>query len=301
MANKKRVLITGVSGLLGSNLGFRWKDQYDVLGTFNTHPVHLQGIQTRRVDLLSDDAMHQVVNDFKPDIVVHGAALANIDACQDNKELALSMNAHMVTGVVNALSRSHAKLIFISTDSVYGGDQGNHTEEEKVNPIHYYAHTKYLGELEALRYPDALVVRTAFFGWNIQDKLSFAQQIVSKLSNHQQVKGFRDVETSMIYTFDLADLLDKAIQKDLKGIYNVGCRMSQTKYDFAVLLAKEFNLSISLIEPISVDDFDFKASRGKNQGMSVAKLSEILKEEILTLEQSVKNYSDDFKRKIPQF
>ena len=301
MADKKRILITGISGLLGSNLGFCWKDRYDLLGTYHTHPVHLQGVQTRKVDILSGGEIIDVVRDFRPDVVIHCAALADIDACQENKDLAQQMNVQMTSCVVNALQNIQPKLVYISSDAFYDGSRGMHSEVEKIDPVNYYSLTKYLGELEALKYPGTLIARTAFFGWNIQNKMSFAQQVISKLSNHESIKGFTDVWTSMLYTFDLAALLIKAIEKDLKGVYNFGTSDSMTKYQFAVSLALEFGLNASLIEPVSIDQFNFKAMRSKNLGMNMSKLSLNLDGYGPSLQESIKHFHEDFKHKIPVF
>ncbi len=289
MPRRKRLLITGISGLLGSALGSYWKDRCEVLGLFNTRPIELPGVTTRQADLLSGQGFRRPVEDFRPDIVVHCAALANVDSCEVDKDLARQMNVDMVSCVVEVMAKSPAKPVHISTDAVYDGATGNHSETEGINPANWYGHTKYLGELKALKYPGALIVRTAFFGHKVHGR-SFAQEIVHKLSQKQRVNGFTDIFTSIIYTFDLAYLMEKALEKDLKGIYNFGCCSGLCKYDFAVAVARAFGLDPSLIDRAKCDDSGLKARRGKDLSLNVGKLSRDLNEQIISMDESIKHF-----------
>lgn len=291
--DKKRVLITGVSGLLGNNLAALWKDHCEILGIFNSHPLGIAGVRTQGLDLLSGGQLRQVIKDFRPQVVLHTAALADVEACEGQRERALQMNCGMVTCVVDALAHSGAKLVHISTDAFYNGDRkGPHTEEEPIDSANYYGYTKYLGELEALKYPDALVVRTAFFGRNVQAKQSFIEQIIAKLAQGQRIKGFTNSITSMIHIPDLADLIYKAIEKNLKGVYNFGCGTSMSKHDFAVRVAGLYGLDASLIDPMKIEDFPFKAPRAKDLSLNVSKLAGHLGQRIVSLEESVRHFKE---------
>ena len=121
-----------------------------------------------------------------------------------------------------------------------------------------YGLSKYMGELEVLKKSETLIMRTNIFGWNIQEKYSIAEWILNELSNKKQIKGFRDAYFSSIYNFDLAEILDIAIDQDLTGLFNCGSSTSVSKYEFALQIADRFKLDKDLIHPISIDDFDFK-------------------------------------------
>ena len=91
------------------------------------------------------------------------------------------------------------------------------SEIQEINPQHYYGQTKLEGEYEALKNINALVLRTNIYGWNIQDKQSLGEWILSQLERRQTINGFVDAYFSSIYTFEFAKILDIAIKKNIRG------------------------------------------------------------------------------------
>lgn len=291
---KKKVLITGVSGLLGSNLAFAYKDKYEVAGVCNQHKVKMEGIKIAYMDLLDQGRFKTLADQFNPDIIIHSAALSNVDKCEEDKTLADRMNIAVTENIVKSLADTTPYLIYISTDAVYDGIKGNFSEDE-ANPINHYAKTKLLGEKEALRYKNTMVARTNFFGWNIQDKLSLSEWVLHSLSSKKNIKGFRDVNFSAIYTFYLADMLEKVFENKLHGIYNLGSSDSMSKYDFAVRIAKTFKLDKDLIKEVSVDESGLPVRRSKNMGMNVKKIEKAINVDMPAMELSIAAFYRDYK------
>ncbi|MFA5903079.1 MAG: UDP-4-amino-4,6-dideoxy-N-acetyl-beta-L-altrosamine transaminase [Desulfobacula sp.] len=296
---KKRILITGVSGLLGNNLAYYFKDRFNVLGLYKTHPVEINGIVTRQVDILSKDSIKCVIGEFRPDIIIHCASLTDIEYSELNKESADLINVSGTRNIVSVVA-DNTKIVYISSDSVYDGIKGNFVETDMVDPQNYYGLSKYNGELEALKKRKSLVLRTNIFGWNIQEKNSIAEWIMHELDMNHEINGFRDVYFSSIYTFDLAKILEKAIEQDLAGIYNCGSRDSISKYEFALLIAQFFCLNQNLVKPISIDHFSFKAKRGKNLSLNVDKLSTALNLTLPSINESLLSFYNDFKNSLQQ-
>lgn len=295
--NKKRVLITGVSGLLGSSLSLYWKQKFDILGVYNSHPVDIDGIITRQADLLEPESLARVINDFSADIVVHCAALADIDACQVNRQAAMEANAMATGNLAGIIKGRDIKLVHISTDAVYDGQRSDYIEEDPVNPVNIYGETKLLAETYALTVPRALVVRTAFYGFNIQAKKCFAERILEEVVAGRMIQGFEDVVTSSIYTMDLAELLDAAIERNLEGTYNVAASNAASKYDFSCLIARHLGLDQRLIKPKHVGGHPFKAPRARNLSLNTKKLSSALGRPIVTMEQSTANFVQEYRQK----
>ncbi len=98
---------------------------------------------------------------------------------------------------------------------------------------------------------------------------------------------------------ELARVMDIAIQKDLTGIYNCGTVDSCSKYDFAQRIADFFGLDNKLITPISIDDFNFKAKRGKKLALNTAKLEKDIDYKLPTIDQSIASFYRDFKCGFP--
>ncbi len=293
---KQRILITGISGLLGSNLAYCLKDRYDILGFYHSHPFKMLGIETRCADLRYSFHPEAFIKAFNPDIVIHCAAQANVDVCEQQQDLAWDSNVKSTQNLLSICEGLPIKFIYISTDLVYDGERGNYSEQDAVGPLNYYAVSKIEGEKLALQRPGSLVLRTNFFGWNVTNKYSLAEWVVKELSMGNRIKGFADSHFSSIYTFDLANLIDQIIRKDLSGLYNCGCSTSLSKYEFLKQVAKAAGLDEALIEPISVDEANLKAKRSKNISMNVDKLSRDLGSPIVTLPQSIENFARDLKQ-----
>lgn len=293
---RKKILITGVSGLLGSNLAYCLRDRYEVYGLYYTHELRIDKVATSSCDLRDAEQIRRVIGAVGPDVVIHCAAQADVEICEQHPDQAEAMNVAATRNVVGALSSSPVKLIYISTDLVYGGTEGNNAEKDAAAPQNVYGRTKLKGEEEALKRPGALVFRTNFFGWSIFKSRSLAEWIIQELRSQKQIKGFADAVTSTMYTFELAELVARAIEKDLTGVYNLGSADSLSKHDFAVAIADRLGFDKTLIVPSSIDAFDFKAKRSKNLSMNVSKLSESLGARIPTIETSLDHFVEDYKK-----
>jgi perosamine synthetase len=297
----QRMLITGVSGLLGSNLAYYFKNKHAILGLYCSHPVEIVGIRTERIDLLQDTkSIKKIIKEFDPSILIHCASLANVDDCEADPELTYRDNVIATRNIVEAIEERSTKLIYISTDSVYDGMGGNFSENDPIHPLNCYGYTKYEGELEVLKKADYLILRTNLFGWNIQAKMSLGEWILAELKEGKQIRGFKDATFSTIYTMELARVIDIAAQNQLSGIYNCGASDSCSKYDFALKIAKRFDFDKTWIVPISIDDFNFKAKRGKNLSLNINKLEKALHYRLPTIDQSVDEFYRDYRCGLPE-
>lgn len=298
---RKRILITGVSGLLGNNLAFYLKDKYDILGLYNTHRVDIKGVTTKKADLTREKEICAAINEFDPAVIIHCAAVSDIDYCEANRELTYQVNVLGTRQLIDLVRDKSTRFVYISTDAIYDNANGKSlVEEDKINPSNYYGASKYGGEQEVLKKTNTLILRTNIFGWNIQDKFSIAEWVVHELSQGREIQGFKDVYFSSIYTFELAKILDEAIKKGITGIYNCGSRTSMSKYAFALKLADYFQLDKSLIRPILIADYGFKAERRKNLSLDVHKIERDLGYQCPTMEESIEKFYEDSQKDVPQ-
>jgi perosamine synthetase len=297
---RKKLLITGVSGLLGNNLARYFARTFDVLGLYNEHPVVIPGIRTDTCDLLGLDAVRRVLDGFRPSVVLHCASLANVDQCESDPELSELLNVACTRRIVDALEGSEAHLVYISTDSVYEGTKGRYSEEDAARPLNVYGRTKWEGERPVLERPGGLVLRTNLFGWNIQDKKSLGEWILGELAAGRSIGGFRDAVFSTIYTMELARVIDVAIRRKLSGLYNCGSSDSCSKYEFALKIADRFGFDRHLIRPISIDDFEFRARRGKDLSFSTKRIEETLEYRMPGIDQSVDAFYKDYRCGVPE-
>jgi len=293
--NKKNMLITGVSGLLGNNLAHHFKEKYEILGLYNSHPVTIEGIDTEKCDLSYPDNIRRIIAECRPEIVIHCASLTDIDECEKNRDMAQKINVIVTESIVEEVIDKDLKLIYISTDAVYDGGKGNYSEDNAINPQNFYGLTKYEGEQEILRKQGSLILRTNIFGWNIQNKKSLGEWIVEELEAKQRISGFKDAYFSSIYTMELARVIDIAIKQNLDGVYNCGASDVCSKYEFCLRIADFFGFDKALITPISIDESNLKAKRGKDLTLNTQRLQKALDYRLPTINHSIEAFYRDYK------
>lgn len=259
--------MTGGSGLLGANIALQWAPRYEVIASAFRHPLGDASLESVVLDL-TDPRAEQAILDIAPDVIVHCAAATDVDRCEQDPDYARALNTEATERVARAAKRASARLVVISTDSVFDGRSGHYVEADTPGPLNTYARTKLEGERVALAcHPPTLVVRTNIFGWNAQDKRSLAEWVLARLENGQSTPGFTDVWFTPILVNDLADILFALSELDVSGVIHVGGATRLSKYDFAVRIAKTFREDSSLITPSSASGAQLLAQRPRDTSL----------------------------------
>ena len=269
-----KLLITGSSGMLGSNIVSELGEKYEVFGTYKNFPNPTLKNQVK-IDLTDLDRVRTMVDSVNPDFVVHCVALTNVDACEENYILARATNAFATKNLVSSL-RSETRFIYISTDSIFDGKRGKYSEANIPHPLNNYAKSKLEGEQFVKQQSNYVIIRTNIFGWNcVERRESFVEWVYNNLRKKKPIKMFTDVIFSPITVNTLSSFIDKLLNMDFVGTLNIGSVDPISKYDFGILLADLFNLDKSSITPVKVDTFRFKAKRPKNTSLNVSKAKDI--------------------------
>ncbi len=293
-----RVLITGASGLLGGNLMYVLPAEWDVIGVGNRHLlIPSSGRAYWRADFLSDNAdesVEAVVKRAAADVIIHAAALTNVDRCEyADRGMARRMHVKVSERLAQEAKKNGALLVHISTDQVFDGERGLYAEDDVTNPLNYYAETKRAAEERILASgADALIVRTNFFGYNAQEKDDIAGWMFRGLREARPLRLFTDVIFSPILVNTLIDILRESILKRLTGVYHIAGRDAISKYEFGRTLAAAFGLDESTIVAASIDDANLAASRPKNMSLAVGKIEAALGRQMPTVEESIQRYKE---------
>lgn len=268
MANspvRRRLLVTGATGLLGSALVREASAAYDVYGLARRPSLVELPCHPVAVDLVDASAVRHAVDEIVPDVVIHAAALAYVDQCQQNPGLAHAVNVTATGNLVEALRHLHCPFVFISSDSVFDGVRGDYDEDDRPAPLNVYGRTKVDAEQLLLsERPSALIARTNFYGWNALPKLDLAEWMLDTLKGQGSLRGFLDVRISPLFTVHLARLLLELVSVGARGILNVASSEACTKYEFARRLAAGAGFSPDRIEPIDLAAAGLIAPRPKN-------------------------------------
>ncbi len=273
-----RVGVTGASGMLGTALIDELANKHEVFATSRSKGLEKDGVQWECFDLTNSKHLNKWLDNTTPDVVIHCAALVDVDRCEKNVSYATKLHVDTTKAVVNYLDCNNKKLIYISTDSVFDGKKDrSYVESDKVNPLNIYAKTKLLGEKSVLLMKGGLVLRTNIIGWSRSGNISFAEWILDGLFESKPLALFSDVIFSPLNVSDLSKIIIQAIDSEITGLYHCTSKDYLSKYDFGIKIAKIFNFSIDNIKSISVDNVNFEANRPKNIALNSKKLSLILK------------------------
>lgn len=270
-----RILITGASGLLGSNLALETSVEHDVIAQYFQHPLASDMFTCVRADLTVASEVDALFERYQPDWVINCAALTTVDVCERKPELTQRLNVDLPAQIARAARACAARMIHISTDAVFDGKQGYYTESDPVNPLNVYARSKAAAE-ELVRqiYPAAAVVRTNLFGWNAQQKFSLAEWFLDNLRSRRGCKGFTDAWVNPILVNDLASVLTGILTAGLSGIWHVGSSECINKYQFGRLIAGTFTEDAGLIEPVKVAELGLIAPRAPKLCLDCTRIAE---------------------------
>jgi dTDP-4-dehydrorhamnose reductase len=301
----KRLLITGISGLLGSNLARLTADRYHVIGVMRGEHAVLSPQQTSievlNADLAVPEQAARVVDTVRPDILIHCAAMTDVDRCEADPVGAAQMNTHLPATLAEAARRGGVQFVHISTDAVFDGQQEMYCEEDQPLPINVYARTKYAGELRvAEAFPEALIARVNFFGWSWQGRRSLAEWFFNNLSAGKSISGFSDLVFCPLLVNDMVSLLLRMIELRLSGLYHVVSSESVSKYTFGQMLAREFGFDEALITPASYLSAGLKAPRPKLLSLKSEKLAHAIGEPLPAQTPAIRRYVELYRQGYPR-
>jgi dTDP-4-dehydrorhamnose reductase len=243
--------------------------------------------------------IEKILKDFDVDVVIHCAALTNMDACEQDPNYAEIVNTVMSSNLACASEKYGVKMVYISSDSVYPGTKAwLYAEDEFPAPISVYAKTKLMGEETTLRYPRNLVVRTNLYGFNYRDKESFGEWVINALAQGKDLMMFDDLYFSPILVNRLSDLIMTSIDFDLKGLFNICCTGRISKYDLGCEIKEQFGLPGNIVRS-SMKDHRYIAPRTQNMGMDNKLIRETLSIDIPTAIEDVKLFKVLYERGYP--
>ncbi len=276
-----RIGITGASGMLGTAFVVHLSKSHEIFATSRSKGVEGENIEWSCFDLINTALLNKWLDKTKPDMVIHCAAMINVDMCEGNVELATKLHVETTKIMVNYLDINDGKLIYISTDSVFDGKkQRSYNEDDLVSPLNVYAETKLMGEQAVLSMNNGLVLRSEIIGWTQKGSISFAEWVLKSLIDKTPLSLFYDVYFSPLTVDDLSFIIQEIIETPIFGLYNCTSSDSISKYDFGKKMAEIFQLPDLNISRISVDEMNFKAKRPKNMALNSDKLSDKLKYDI---------------------
>ena len=260
--------------MLGSTLCRLYNNEHEVYA-FHRDKVSLSSCaEDYSLELMNSNELDAQFGQIKPDLLIHCASLTSVDDCEKRPLQAKDANVVVTENIARACSNK-TKLIYISTDQVYGAADDHSEININLRPINQYGKTKLQGEKKVKELcTDYIIIRTNIFGWNVKPgSISSAEWIYNSLKKGEEITLFTDYTFSPVYTECLGDIIMQLVDKDFTGVINVGSPTPCSKYDFGVQLAEEFELNSSWIQKGSIVKHPFSAPRFYKLDLNVSKLS----------------------------
>jgi len=284
----KRILITGSSGMLGVDLCKELCVDYELIGVDIAKAISTYSY--RKCDITNKQEIFQVVKKARPNVVVHAAAMTDVDGCELNPEKARRINSEGAKNAALACKAADAALIYISTDFVFDGKKKSpYKETDKTNPISVYGDSKLKGE-EAIKkaVKKHFILRTSWL-YGKHGK-NFVDTILAKAKGEKVLKVVDDQVGSPTYTKDLAKAIRALLDRVTKspshqvtcsrprfsapyGIYHVSNSGKVSWFDYAKEILRLAKMPAKIV-PISSEELDRPASR---PAMSVLDNSKFIK------------------------
>ncbi len=295
MATQK-VVITGVNGLLGQYLV---RDMaaagYEVFATNRGEsrlPVYAGvACQYTSVDIRDRESVALYLLEVKPDIIIHAAAMAQPDACELNKEECCATNINASLYITEVAEKLKARLVYVSTDFVFSGDEGPYTEDDTPLPVNYYGESKLASEkiIQNSR-TEWAIVRTVLVYGNILygTRSNMVTWVKDNLENGKHIKVVNDQIRTPTYVEDLSKGIKLVVQKEAKGIFHISGKEIFTPYEMAVQVADYFGLDKSLMEKVTADTFTQPAQRPLKTGFIITKAEKELGYQPISFKEGIR-------------
>ena len=300
----KKILITGAGGMLGTDLGNVLRPEFEIVGLERRPVTHLT-VPYDICDLTQARKTRDAILSHKPELIIHTAAMTDVDYCEEHHDEALENNVAATEHVIDAANEIDAAVIFFSTDYVFDGKKkGEYEETDIPNPLSFYGKTKRMGEEYILRASKrALIFRiTWLFGvWG----RCFPKAILRQATEMTKMNVVDDQTGRPTWSWDvslamkqlLSDKKD-ALLKSGTEIFHLGNTGTVHWADYARFILKRTGLEAVKIKDIPSAHLKRPAPRPANSVLSLEKSEKILELKLRSWEEATLEFLPKLKNEL---
>jgi len=291
-----KILITGSKGMLATQVIDDLNRGYTELGEV---PAALKGAQliladVDTLDITDKAATEGFIAQHRPDIVINCAAYTNVDGCESNQDTAFMVNAIGSRNLAIACENIGAKLVHVSTDYVFRGDEPTPRREYDMPwPISAYGKTKYAGEQFVRRYcRKSFIVRTAWlYGYNGKN---FVKTMIWLAKEKGGAKVVNDQHGNPTNAADLSHHLLKIAASEEYGTYHCTGNGECTWFEFAAEIARLAGYE-GVMSPCTSEEFPTPTKRPAYSSLDNMMLRVTVGDEMRHWKDALKAYFDNQK------
>lgn len=245
-----KVFISGADGALGKEMAF----------VLRREKIKFLPTDIKQLDITDFKKTSKVLLDYRPSVILHFAAVSDVDGCESDRDTAYRVNALSTLGLAVIARRIGAKMLYTSTNFVFSGDTDSaYSEDSRPNPINEYGMTKLFGENYVKDICDRyFIVRTSWlFGINAK---TFISKFLSTERKPGSINVICDQFGSLTYIPHLADAILQIMKSDAYGMYHIVNGGVASWLDF-VLRAKKIMRFRTTIRPVKIEELHLPARR----------------------------------------
>tara|TARA_B110000495_G_C22930454_1_gene543891 strand:+ start:156 stop:1025 length:870 start_codon:yes stop_codon:yes gene_type:complete len=257
-----KILIIGGSGMIGSKMFNFFKNSNSVNYTYFNHTSPIPG--GFFLDISKNQETIKLISNLNPDLIIHTAALTNVDLCETNQKLANEINVEGTANILDACKITKSKFVYISTSFVFDGKQKKYSEDDATSPINYYGVTKQKSE-ELIQNSDLdyLILRTDqpycwIESWQKDNSVVRVLKNLNLKNSHNEINDWKNNPT---YVPDLINATKILIELNKTGIYHLVGPDFVDRFSWSLQIAKVFGLNKNLIHSILSSTLNLPAKR----------------------------------------
>ncbi|MDH5543568.1 MAG: SDR family oxidoreductase [Nitrospinota bacterium] len=268
-----KILVTGVTGQIGSRVAGLLAGEHFIVAAVRKTGNHLPYAEIK-MELGDPASIHTAVRSAKPDAVIHAAAITSPETCNMDEKGCMKINLEGTRHLTEACGVNSARMIYLSTDLVFDGKGSLYTELDTPNPLSIYAESKLKGEeVVSEILVDHVIARTSIvFGRGAFSENGFTHWLTSNLSKGKRLELYTDQYRSHFYIGDCARAIAELLRKDSRGLYHLSSGKRESRYEFALKVAKRLSLDDTLLAPSKMEKHGDMAKRPKDCSLDNGKL-----------------------------
>lgn len=290
----KKILITGSNGLLGQKLVALYlsegKDEIIATARGDNRLPTSEGYTYQSLDITKKEEVDSVIAQYKPDVIIHTAAMTNVDQCESEKEACWELNLTAVGHLCDAAVQHDAFLLHLSTDFIFDGEDGPYNEEAAANPISFYGWSKLAAEKLIMASKAKWAIARTILVYGIAHDMS-RSNIILWVKNSIESGKTINVVTDQWRTPTLAEDLAKGCaliaEKEAEGVFNISGKELLNPYEMAIKTADYFGLNKDQIKKADASTFSQAAKRPPRTGFDITKAETVLGYKPKTFEEGI--------------
>lgn len=292
---KETILVTGSNGLLGQKLTDLYLQKHDVnlIATgkgLNRYPSK-EGYVYQEMDITNPQNVKEVLEKYRPSVVIHTAAMTQVDDCEFKKEECVALNIDAVRNLAQLSSEMNFHLVHLSTDFIFDGTKPMYTETDEASPLSYYGWSKLEAEKEVEANAKSWsILRTILVYGQVADmsRSNIILWTYNTLKDQKAAKVVFDQFRTPTLAEDLAMGCFLAADQKAQGVFNIAGKDYVSIIELVEKVAKMYHFSTENIETVSSDTLNQPAKRPPITGLNIQKAQEVLGYEPHSLEEGIR-------------